>query len=167
MSTRPEGTDAVTVTTRVAVDPATAFAVFTGDIDRWWRRGKRFRFVDGDGVLQFADGRLVERASSGASHEIGRVLAWEAGGGGGTGAGNARLAFEFRGRLFGPDEHTVVEVRFDAEAGGTRVTVEHRGWDSLPADHPAKHGYEGVAFTAMIGLFWGDLLLPLQRRVTA
>jgi hypothetical protein len=152
-------TDAVTVTTRVAVDPATAFAVFTGDIDRWWRRGKRFRFIDGDGdadgTLEFIDGRLVERGA-GATHEVGRVLTWEPG---------ARLAFEFRGRLFGPGDLTVVDVRFEAEAGGTRVTVEHRGWDSLPPDHPAKHGYEGTAFTAMIGLLWADLLLPLQRRV--
>src|SRR5205807_9172889 len=40
-------TDAVTVTTCVAVDPATAFTVFTEDIDRWWRRSPRYRFVDG------------------------------------------------------------------------------------------------------------------------
>lgn len=150
-------TDAVTVTTRVDVDAATAFEVFTSDIDRWWRRGRRFRFVDGEGTLEFVEGRLVERGGGG-SHEVGRVLAWQPG---------AQLSFEFRGRLFRPGDVTVVDVRFEPEAGGTRVTVVHRGWDSLPADHPAKHGYEGTAFTAMIGLFWGDLLLPLQRRFIA
>src|SRR5439155_17779934 len=69
-------TDAVTVTTCVAVDPTTAFTVFTDEIDRWWRRGPRYRFVDGHGTLAFTEGRLVERGPAG-SHEVGRVLQWE------------------------------------------------------------------------------------------
>src|SRR5205807_4756936 len=32
-------TNAVTATVEVAVDPATAFEVFTEEIDRWWRPG--------------------------------------------------------------------------------------------------------------------------------
>ncbi len=33
--------DRVVVTTLVAVDPATAFAVFTEEVDAWWRHGPR------------------------------------------------------------------------------------------------------------------------------
>lgn len=52
MSTR----DAVCVATEVAVDPATAFEVFTEDIDAWW--GDALRpgsgpFVERAGVLRF------------------------------------------------------------------------------------------------------------------
>ena len=150
-------TDAVTVTTCVAVDPTTAFTVFTDEIDRWWRRGPRYRFVDGHGTLAFTEGRLVERGPAG-SHEVGRVLQWEPG---------VRLSFECRAKSFAAGEFTIVEVSFAVEGEGTRVTVVNRGWDKLPAAHPAKAGYEGGAFTAMIGLWWGDLLLPLQRRLGA
>lgn len=75
--------DAVTVTTKVAVDPATAFRVFTEEVDAWWRRGPRYRFRPGrDGVMRFepgAGGRLVEvyDEAAGDVFEVGRVLAWE------------------------------------------------------------------------------------------
>src|SRR5690606_39228748 len=51
----------VRVTTIVPVDPALAFALFTDEVDAWWRRGPRYRF--GDGALRFEPpprGRLVE-----------------------------------------------------------------------------------------------------------
>ena len=35
--------DAVVVTTVVAVDPAVAFAVFTEEVGAWWKQGPRFR----------------------------------------------------------------------------------------------------------------------------
>ena len=47
----------VTVTSTVAVDSATAFAIFTEDIDLWWRRSPRYRFLRSrDGVLRFEPG---------------------------------------------------------------------------------------------------------------
>ena len=33
----------ITATTIVAADPATAFDVFTAEVDAWWKRGPRFR----------------------------------------------------------------------------------------------------------------------------
>ena len=65
----------------------------------------------------------------GRTYEVGRVLAWDPPG---------RLSFEFRARAFASDESTTVDVRFEAVAGGTRVRLEHRGWASLPEDHPAR-----------------------------
>jgi uncharacterized protein YndB with AHSA1/START domain len=150
-------TDGVTVTTVVRVDPVTAFRVFTDDIDRWWRRGARFRpGLDRRGVLRFAEGRLVERYDepTEGDFEVGRVLAWEPA---------ARLVFEWRGRDFGDGEVTEVEVVFEAVREGTRVTLVHRGWDVLPSGHPARHGLEGEAFASMVGLYWADLLVSFQR----
>ena len=37
------GGDRARVTTTVRVDARRAFDVFTREIDRWWRRGPRFR----------------------------------------------------------------------------------------------------------------------------
>jgi len=141
------------VTTFVKVPPNDAFEVFTEEIDRWWRRGPRFRMAGGDAselcFEQDARGRrLVERMQA-TVHEIGRVLVWEPG---------QRLVFEWRGRNFAPGERTEVELRFEAFAEGTRVTLEHRGWDAIRGDHPARHGLQGRAFSALIGQHWAELM---------
>jgi uncharacterized protein YndB with AHSA1/START domain len=157
--------DQVTVTTVVATDPTTAFQVFTGEVDLWWKRGPRYRFVgDGGGTLRFEGGErgaaraLVERDDRGGAFTVGRVLAWEPG---------ERLAFEWRGRSFAGHERTEVHVRFAAEGTRTRVTVEHRGWSTLPADHPTKCGLGSPALDSLIGLRWADLLLCVKERAEA
>jgi uncharacterized protein YndB with AHSA1/START domain len=136
------------------VDPATAFAIFTNEIAAWWRPKVEGLFQRGrNGIVKFDNGRLLETYSQGEPFEIGRVLAWEPA---------KRLVFEWRQEGFSPGERTEVEVRFEAASGGTRVTVEHRGWDALAADHAARHGLTGNAFTSMIGLRWGDALTGLR-----
>jgi uncharacterized protein YndB with AHSA1/START domain len=154
------GSDSARVTTFVGVSPEDAFAVFTEQIDRWWRRGPRFRGGDSGGSeLCFerdaAGRRLVER-SEGDVFEIGRVRVWEPG---------RRLVFEWRGRNFAPDESTEVELRFEPAGEGTRVTLEHRGWEAIRGDHPARHGLRGEAFTSMIGLHWGELATAYRVHV--
>jgi hypothetical protein len=152
------------VTTFVKVAPGDAFEVFTGEIDRWWRRGPRFRMAgSAASELCFEQDergrRLVER-TQGEVHEIGRVLVWEAG---------RRVVFEWRADNFAPGEHTEVEVRFEASSDGTRVTLEHRGWEAIRADHPVRHGQQGRAFSARIGSYWGELMTAyrLYARVGA
>ncbi len=150
--------DSVTVTTRVAVDPAAAFDVFTTEIDAWWRRGPKFRPGGGrSGALRFepgVGGRLLETYGDGGEDvELGRVSVWEPG---------ARLVFAFRAQSFAPGQVTEVEIRFEPELDGTRVTLEHRGWSQIAPEHPARHGLQGRPFTAMIGGFWSDLLVALR-----
>jgi uncharacterized protein YndB with AHSA1/START domain len=152
--------DVVSVTTQVSVDPRTAFRVFTEVIDEWWRHGPRYRFRPGrEGVMRFeprVGGRLLEVYDDEGDHfEVGRVLQWEPG---------RRLVFEWRAHTFEPGQRTEVEVRFEPAGSGTRVTLEHRGWDSLPADHPARQGHTGEAFVSLMGLFWADLLVSLRAR---
>lgn len=152
-------TDRISATTIVSVDPGVAFEIFTEEIDEWWRRGPRFRWVtDGQGTLRFeggVGGRLVEvrDAATGEGFEVGRILTWKPA---------ECLVFELRARNFEPEQRTEVEVRFTAVDGGTRVHVEHRGWDSLPAGHPARHGLEGPAFSNMMGVWWGDLMVAIR-----
>jgi uncharacterized protein YndB with AHSA1/START domain len=150
------------VTTFVAVAPDDAFEVFTDEIDLWWRRSIRFRVGGGkQSELCFVrDGqerRLVEHYANG-THVIGKVLAWEPG---------KRVVFEWRLRNFAPDEVTEVEVRFEPMGEGTKVTLEHRGWDEIRGDHPARHGLHGHAFSAMIGTHWSELLTAMRLFVRA
>jgi hypothetical protein len=130
--------DSVTVTTVVRTDPATAFRLFTGEIDSWWKRGQRYRLRDG--ALRFDAGRLFE-----GEEAIGRVTAWEPG---------TRLRLELTTWPFQQGEGTEVEVRFEAIGDGTRVTVEHRGW---------KRDKGAAEFRTVVGLWWGAVLPGLAR----
>jgi hypothetical protein len=159
-------TDSVRVTTVVPVDPAAAFEVFTGQVDAWWKRGPRYRpGVLRLGVMRFdppgVGGRLLEvyDEAAGDAFELGRVLVWKPA---------EQLVFEWRARNFEPGQRTEVEVRFEAVAGGTRVTLEHRGWDSIPVDHASRHGWGASgAFSSMIGLFWADLVTSLRSHAAS
>jgi uncharacterized protein YndB with AHSA1/START domain len=156
----PSG-DQATVAVVVAVDVADAFEVFTQEIDRWWKRGPRYRIAGhGPGVLQFeagVGGRLFETFETAAGakvFEVGRVTAWEP---------PSRLVLEWRNANFAPSERTEIEVLFEPAGGGTRVTVQHRGWAALRPDHPARHNLAGSVFSRMIGLWWGEQLTALRE----
>jgi uncharacterized protein YndB with AHSA1/START domain len=156
----PASDAVVAASTTVSVDPETAFDVFTREVDAWWKHGPRFRTgAPGASTLHFepgVGGRLIERFDADAEpFVLGRIVVWQP---------PDRLLFEMRGRDFGPDDRTEVEVRFEPVPSGTRVTVEHRGWERFAPDHPVRHGLQGDAFTAMMGVFWGDLLVSLQMR---
>jgi hypothetical protein len=152
--------DAVRVTSRVAADPETAFRVFTEEVDAWWRDGPRFRWhPDRGGAMRFEKGeggRFLEVYPDGESFEVGRIRVWDP---------PRRLVFGFRARSFAPGETTEVEVRFDAHGDATDVTVEHRGFAALRADHPARHGMDTGAFTNLMGSWWADLLTSARRHV--
>ena len=115
-------------TVDVAVDPATAFAVFTDEIDDWYERGPYswndpMRAV----AIRFDGGRLLEIYEEGEPYEMGRVTAWEPG---------ERVAFVYRNVHLALQD-TEVEIQFEPIAGGTRVTLEHRGLERLPPDEYA------------------------------
>jgi uncharacterized protein YndB with AHSA1/START domain len=158
--------DQATISVLVAVDPAIAFRVFTEEIDRWWRRGLKYR-VSGKrrGMLHLEPrdgGRLFESFETSAGErvvvETGRVTTWDP---------PARLVFEWRAVNFASSEKTEVEVIFAPSASGTLVTVKHRGWSAIRADHPARHGEDVSAFLRTMGLWWGDLLTSLREHAAA
>jgi hypothetical protein len=54
---------------------------------------------------------------------------------------------------------TEVEVRFaPAAGGGTRVTLEHRGFERFPPDHPARGGLAQAALMRLWGRCWSARL---------
>ena len=96
-------------------------------------------------------GRFLEiYDESGATLEVGRMLVWEPA---------ERILWQSREDGRPADQQTEVEVRFEPVEQGTRVTVEHRGWDRVPREDPARHGLDGSAFANMLGTWWADLLV--------
>ena len=134
-------TSKVLVSLRVAASAERAFAAFTREIGQWWQPNMLFAFTPrSPGVVAlepFLGGAFTETLPNGKRFEIGRITAWEPG---------ARLAFTWRQATFRPGQQTEVEVRFEPVGGETRVTVEHRGWDSVPQEHVARHGIPDGAF---------------------
>src|SRR5260370_9225979 len=151
-------TDVVSATVEVAVNPSTAFAIFTEESGRWWRPGPinwndsrravGMRFEPGVGGCWIE----VRDEVTGEGFECGRILVWEAG---------ARLVFLYRDAGHEIDD-TEVEVRFEAIDGGTKVTLEHRGWDKVLLDIVARKreikrwGWANILGWFSEWAFWGS-----------
>jgi uncharacterized protein YndB with AHSA1/START domain len=146
----------VLVSLRVAAPPERTFFAFTEEISEWWRPNGLFRFTDRtDTRLAFEPeppDHLVEIGADGERFEIGPVLEWSP---------PTRLAFGWRQASFPDERITEVAVQFDAVDGGTRVTVEHFGWDAIPQEHAARHGFPLDAFQLRAAEWWQELLRSL------
>ena len=146
----------VIVALRVKAAPERAFSVFTRDIGLWWRPNGLFQFTPrSPGVLSFEPGpggRLVETLPNGKVFEVGQIRAWEP---------PSRLVFGWCQAAFGPDQDTEVEVRFERAGEETRVSVEHRGWDTVPDGHVARHGFPDPVFLRRHAEWWRSLLVAL------
>lgn len=59
----------------VAATAGRAFAVFTTEIGLWWPL-ERFSVGGAGSSVEFKNGRLVETAADGDTHEWGEVTAW-------------------------------------------------------------------------------------------
>ena len=157
--------DSANVSVFVRVSLEDAFEVFTKEIDRWWRHGRKFRMAGRRrGQLFFEPslgGRLFETFEGergSITVQVGKVTGWEP---------PRRLELEWRNANFKPHEKTFVEVSFEASGEGTLVSVRHRGWSALPDNHPARHGLVGAEFARFIGMWWGDLMTGLREYVAA
>ena len=155
--------DAVRVGALLKVPPHEAFRVFTEEIDRWWRRGLKYRVQGpGRGMLHlepFVGGRLFEQFDAGDGTPpvvvcTGTVRVWQP---------PQRLVFEWRGVNFAPGESTEVELAFEPAPGGTQVTLVHRGFAALRSDHPVRHGQPVPAFIRGMGLWWGAQMQSIQQ----
>ena len=153
-------TSKVYVALRVAATPERAFRVFVEEIGDWWRPSPLFQTTPrAPGRLAIEPGqggRFTERLQSGKVFEIGRVLIWEP---------PERLVFSWRQATFPPDLHTEVEVCFRSVGAQTRVSIEHRGFDRVPAESAARHGFPHVALLARLAEFWQVQIGAIGLRV--
>lgn len=154
-------TSRVFVALRVPADPARTFEAFTREIAAWWQPNRLFQITPrGDGELAFepgADGRLVTRLDNGETFEIGRISVWEPG---------KRLVFAWRQASFSPEQSTEVEVLFEPVGEETRVSIEHRAWDTIPQRHVARHGFPEHIALQRAADWWRASLGALRARLT-
>ena len=119
----------VRVTVYVDVDQATAFDVFTREIDSWYKRDRHTLYdTSKTKAIRFephVGGRLIDvwDCETGEGREMGRVAVWQPG---------ERIMFvDTRG--------TEVEVTFTSVDEQTRVTLVHRGLERLAEAEAEKH----------------------------
>jgi uncharacterized protein YndB with AHSA1/START domain len=147
----------VLVALRIDAPPARVFEAFTAEIGQWWRPNPLFqpsRRPDGRVSIEpGVDGRLLETHADGEVDEIGRIQTWEP---------PERLVLTWRPTSFSVDQETEVHVRFEPVDGFTRVVVEHLGWDAIPQEHAARHGFPLFPFQQRLADWWRDLLDSLD-----
>ena len=103
--------------------PEHAFHVWANRIDAWWPRDHTATGEPGARVVlePQVGGRIYEVTPDGTEHEWGEVTAWEP---------PRRLAYLWHLRT-DRDAATDVEIRFVPDEAGTRVEIEHAGWERL------------------------------------
>jgi uncharacterized protein YndB with AHSA1/START domain len=144
----------VLVAARVPCEPAEAFSRFTSEIGQWWRPNPLFQFRNGHaGTLAFETGeggRLIETYDDGTAFEIGVIKTW---------APPRLLVLSWRQASFTPEQSTELHVTFEpTDPGQTRITIEHYGWDAIPADHAARHQFPLATLQLRFAEWWRSLL---------
>ena len=132
-----------TVTVDCAVEEA--FRIFTSDALSWWP-------VEGHSIAGKVSeivfeprlgGEVYEVAESGERGHWANVFEWDP-------PHRLVLAWNVRNR---EGELTEVEVRFSPEDGGTRVELEHRGWERLTGAAAEKRGSYDTGWDFVLGKY--------------
>ena len=119
MSTQTDLT--VRKTVEVNCSPEEAFGLFTERKTEWWPYESHSASGEKPAEVVYeprVGGRVYDRLNDGRENQWGTVLAWEP---------PHRVAIEWKVNPANPT--TELEVRFTAEGSGTRVDLEHRGWE--------------------------------------
>jgi uncharacterized protein YndB with AHSA1/START domain len=121
--------DAIRKSVIVAAPVEVAWKLFTERMGEWWPL--RSHSIGGDEAETAAatPERIFERWRDGTEKTWGRMLAWDP---------PRRLVFTWE---ISEDCGNEVEVRFSPEGDGTRVELEHRGWEH--GTYESRRGYDG------------------------
>ena len=141
----------------VDASPPQAFAVFTSGIDRWWPKshGIGATPITQSVIEPFVGGRWYTQHEDGSDVVLGHVRVWEP-------AQRLVVSWEVSAE-WKPDPRPAftseVEVRFTAEAGGTRVELEHRNFERLgaAAGEKMRKDVDG-GWPAILDLYAKDVL---------
>ena len=126
--------------------PERAFEVFTREIGTWWPLSM---FSIGESTIEevvfeeHAGGRIYERHTGGAEADWGKVLAWD-----------PPSRFVMTWHPGGdPQKATEVEVLFAPEGEGTRVDLDHRGWEILAERGPESRANYDSGWGTVLGYY--------------
>ena len=115
---------------KVERSPEIAFRVFCEEMSEWWPGG--FGGKDAKPCLESrVGGRFYERRPDGTEYQIGEVTAYQP---------PSVVAFTWRAPSW--DLYTKVEIRFIAESGGTRIDLEHSGWEQNAKARETHQSYD-------------------------
>jgi Activator of Hsp90 ATPase homolog 1-like protein len=134
--------DPLRITFDVACRPERAFELWTTQTSTWWPTSHTVSAQPNVEVViePVVGGRIYERTEAGEEHDWGQVTAWEP---------PSRIAYLWHLRQDRADA-TEVEIAFAAtHQTGTRVSIEHRGWQALGARGPGhrernQRGWDGL-----------------------
>ena len=125
MST-PTVVPAIVKTVTVPLDPAAAFELFTARMGDWWPLHSHSVGGAGSQGVVLRPTAAVETLPDGSTATWGEVQAWQP---------PVRLSMPWHpGATPGPDQ-TEVTVTFEPVPEGTRVRLEHSGWERLAPGH--------------------------------
>lgn len=132
-----------TVTVDCAIEEA--FRIFTTDARSWWPvESHSIHQTVTDIVFEPREGGDVyEVAESGERGHWATVLEWDP---------PRRLVLAWN-ILRAEEEGTEVEVRFCPDGAGTRVELEHRGWERLAADGAEKRASYETGWDFVLGKY--------------
>jgi len=122
---------------KVNCSPETSFRVFCEEMSEWWPGG----FGGKDTKLYLegrVGGRFYERRPDGTEYQIGKVNAYQP---------SSFVAFTWRAPSW--DVDTLVEIRFTAEDAGTRIDLEHSGWEQDAKTRDTHKSYDGGWVTVL------------------
>jgi uncharacterized protein YndB with AHSA1/START domain len=134
--------------------PEDAFRIFTTEMGSWWPLQAFSIAEDTHGgsvkaeTVVFEDregGRVIEVMSDGTEATWATILAWDP---------PRRLVLAWKPNLT-DQPPTELEVTFTADGDGTRVDVEHRGWERLGALAEEARSSYGENWDGVLSLFAG------------
>jgi uncharacterized protein YndB with AHSA1/START domain len=139
-------TEPLCLSFELACSPERAFELWTKRISTWWPRDHSVSGIkDLEVVIEGrVGGRIYERTPSGEVLEWGTVTGWDQ---------PSLLAYTWH--LGGdPDNPTDVEIHFvPALAGGTRVEIDHRGWETLGASGAERRERNQIGWNEVLPHF--------------
>ncbi len=133
-----------TVTVDCAVEEA--FRVFTAGAQTWWPTGAHS--IHGENVREIVfeereGGEVFELSSGGEKGHWATVVSWEP-------PNRLVLAWNILER---DPVGTELEVRFVPDGDGTRVELEHRGWDALADGAAEKRDAYHTGWDRVLGCY--------------
>ena len=128
-----------------------AFQVFTDEIAAWWPLPTHGLFGPKAGGVEFRDGKLIEQSTDGSIAIWVEVRVWDP---------PQRLVMSWHpGRT--EAEASEVEVIFSPDGEGTRVFLEHRGWEAFGAQAKEhRRGYVGPGTWGAVLEHFADVAEP-------
>jgi uncharacterized protein YndB with AHSA1/START domain len=130
----------------VACPPERAFDLWTARTSTWWPTSHTVGARPGVEVViePGIGGRIYERTPEGEEHDWGQVTGWDP---------PHRISYLWHLRQDRADA-SEVEITFAAaERTGTRISIEHHGWDALGARGPDQRELNQRGWTGLLPHF--------------